>query len=118
MKYLVQWAFLFFVSFFSYTMDVPKKKLKTKQETFDALGALALSDGGDGVLVTHRDALRHLQERLLHKKYTIPKTYLVVLINKGLIEEKERSGCLKTNKKRYIVCKYITSDMIDACLSL
>ncbi len=98
-------------------MDTPRKKLKTAQETYDAIDALAMGGGGDGVLVIYRDALRHLHEKLLRKTYIIPKTYLVVLINKGLIEEKSCGGCLKSETKKYVVCKYVTSDMIDTSLS-
>lgn len=112
MKHFTQLIFIFFLTFLSYAMDAPVKKIKTVQEAYDELGALSLMFLGD---VLHDNtpgkALWHLHQKFLDNNYIIPTHYLKILRNRGLIKEKKVSSCFKS-KYKYVICKYVTADMV------
>lgn len=115
MKHWIQRVIILFVAFFSCAMDIPIKKLKTVQEADDALRQVVeLMNDVD----VHRRCnglgnatIRQLQKKMLNRKHTIPPEYLYILTEKGLIKEKIKTGCFKS-KHTYVVCKYVTTDMI------
>lgn len=102
-------------------MDIPIKKLKTVQEVDDALRQVVelMNDvdvhsrcNGLG-----RNVIWQLQQKMLDRKHVIPPEYLYILTKKGLIKEKIKTGCFKS-KHTYVVCKYVTTDMIARNLDI
>jgi len=120
-KHWIQRVLILFVAFFSCAMDIPIKKLKTVQEADDALRQVVeLMNDVD----VHRrcnglgqNVILQLQQKMLDRKHAIPPEYLYILTKNGLIKEKIKTGCFKS-KHTYVVCKYVTTDMIARMLDI
>lgn len=121
MKLLMQLIFIFSIYSFSCAMDVPIKKLKTVQEADDALREVVelmnTVDVHSRCNGLGRNVIWHFQQKMLDRKHAMPPEYLYILIKKGLIKEKIKTGCFKS-KHTYVVCKYVTADMIASNLDI